>query len=177
MVRKEVIYAFIDSQNLNLGVRSQGWKLDFKRFFVYLQQKYQVDKAFLFLGYIKSNSKLYKFLTDAGYQLIFKQIININGKIKGNVDAELIVCTMQNIYENKCNKAVIISGDGDFSILADFLLKKNKLVKFIVPNRKAMSILIKKVLIKNKALDLLDSLSDKKERLAKEKPLYRSGNR
>lgn len=26
-----IIYAFIDSQNLNLGVRSQGWRLDFGR--------------------------------------------------------------------------------------------------------------------------------------------------
>ena len=85
--------------------------------------------------------------------------------------------TMQSIYENRCDKAVIVSGDGDFSILADFLLKKNKLKKFIAPNHKTMSILIKRILIKNKRMELLDSLNDKKEKLAIEKPLYRSGNR
>ena len=120
-MKKEKIYAFIDSQNLNLGIKNQGWNLDFIKFRRYLTDKYKIDKAFLFLGYIKSNYKLYKFLANADYQLIFKQIIEIKGKIKGNVDAELIVWTMQSIYENRCDKAVIVSGDGDFSILADFL--------------------------------------------------------
>jgi len=49
------IYAFIDSQNLNLGVRSQGWVLDFKRFKKYLEDKYDVSKAFLFVGYVAGN--------------------------------------------------------------------------------------------------------------------------
>ena len=34
---KENVYAFIDSQNLNLGVRSQGWKLDYGKFRLYLK--------------------------------------------------------------------------------------------------------------------------------------------
>lgn len=38
-VKKQVVYAFIDSQNLNLGVRDQGWRLDFARFRVYLHKK------------------------------------------------------------------------------------------------------------------------------------------
>ena len=52
-------YAFIDSQNLNLSIKQQGWKLDFKRFRTYLQQKYNVTKAFLFIGYIAGNQRLY----------------------------------------------------------------------------------------------------------------------
>lgn len=52
-------YAFIDSQNLNLGVRDQGWQLDFRRFRVYLKDKYNVVKAYLFLGYLEEHEKLY----------------------------------------------------------------------------------------------------------------------
>jgi len=63
-------YAFIDSQNLNLAVRDQGWKLDFKRFRVYLKEKHRVTKAFLFIGYIKEHQKLYDFLANVGYILI-----------------------------------------------------------------------------------------------------------
>ncbi len=44
-------YAFIDSQNLNLAIRDQGWALDFKRFRRYLEDKYGVTKAFIFIGY------------------------------------------------------------------------------------------------------------------------------
>ena len=32
-------YAYIDSQNLNLGIQSLGWKLDYKRFRIYLREK------------------------------------------------------------------------------------------------------------------------------------------
>jgi hypothetical protein len=31
-------YAFIDSQNLNLGVQDLGWKLDYKKFRIYLTE-------------------------------------------------------------------------------------------------------------------------------------------
>ncbi|MEW6087987.1 MAG: hypothetical protein AB1498_06735 [bacterium] len=56
-------YAFIDSQNLNLAVRSQGWTLDFKRFRQYLKDKYNVTKAFLFIGYVNTNQEFVYFIT------------------------------------------------------------------------------------------------------------------
>src|SRR4030067_3231725 len=103
-------YAFIDSQNLNLGTRDQGWKLDFARFRVYLKDKYKVTKAFLFIGYIASNSKLYGFLKKSGYTLVFKPILERRrGKtiiIKGNVDAELVLHSM--IEFPNYNKAVVV---------------------------------------------------------------------
>jgi hypothetical protein len=48
-------YAFIDSQNLNLSIREQGWVLDFARFRVYLTDKYCITKAFIFIGYVPQN--------------------------------------------------------------------------------------------------------------------------
>ena len=156
----------------------KGWKLDFKKFRKYLANKFRVEKAFLFIGYIPQNRKLYNHLRYSGYELIFKTIVkDDHGKPKGNVDAELIVWTMRCIYEKICDKAVIVSGDGDFAVLADFLLEKDKLLKFIVPNYKTMSILIKKVFIKKKKMSLLSLLNNEQEKLAIKKPLYRSGNR
>src|SRR3989339_1956083 len=91
-------YAFIDSQNLNLGVLSQGWKLDFKKFRKLLKDKYFVAKAFLFIGFIPKNKNLYSRLERDGYLLVFKPVLEskIKGqiKIKGNVDAELVLHTM-----------------------------------------------------------------------------------
>ena len=66
------IYAFIDSQNLNLSIRAQGWKLDFKRFRIYLKDKYKVEKAFLFIGYVAGNESLYTYLQKSGYIIVFK---------------------------------------------------------------------------------------------------------
>lgn len=186
--QKEIVYAFIDSQNLNLGTSKdiyrgkkriyKGWKLDFKKFRKYLSDKFRVKKAFLFIGYIKQNQRLYNQLRSYGYELIFKPTVKDNqGKPKGNVDAELIVWAMRFVYEKTCDKVIIVSGDGDFAVLADFLLEKNKLLNFIVPNYKSMSILIKKTFSKKKKMSLLSSLNNEKGKLEIKKPLYRSGNR
>lgn len=141
MVKKQKIYAFVDSQNLNLGVLGQGWKLDFGRFRVYLKDKYQVKKAFLFIGYLEKNKLLYEFLKKSGFILIFKPILETkrNNKIiiKGNVDAELVLHTM--IEYPNYTKAIIISGDGDFHCLIEYLDKKSKLFRIIVPNQRSYS--------------------------------------
>lgn len=145
MTKKDIIYAFIDSQNLNLGVLSQGWRLDFERFRIFLKERYQVDKAFLFIGYVFYNQLLYTSLQKAGYILIFKPVLEIKQrkriKIKGNVDAELVLHSM--IEFRNYNKAIIISGDGDFHCLVEYLADKDKLFKIIVPNRKYSSLLRK----------------------------------
>lgn len=143
MKNKENNYAFIDSQNLNLGVKSQGWDLNFTRFRVLLKYKYKVEKTFLFIGYVPGNQFLYAELQKAGFICIFKPTLEIkeDGKIriKGNVDAELVLHTMIE-YENY-NKAVIVSGDGDFHCLIEYLVEKQKLLKIIVPNARYSSLL------------------------------------
>ncbi len=138
-------YAFIDSQNLNLGVRSQGWVLDFARFRIFLRDKYNVKKAFLCIGYVNNNQLLYTFLQKSGYICVFKPTLEIreNGavKIKGNVDAELVLHAM--IERDNCDKTVIVSGDGDFHCLIEYLEENDKLRKIIVPNQRHSSLLRK----------------------------------
>jgi len=142
-VKKLKIYAFIDSQNLNLGVRSLGWKLDFKKFRRYLFDKFRVDKAFLFLGYVKQYKNLYRMMRNFGYELVFKPTIKNNkGEVKGNVDAEIVLHSAAIEYKNY-KKAVIVSGDGDFYCLYEFLNKNNKLSRIIIPNHKSESSLLK----------------------------------
>ena len=78
-------FAFIDSQNLNLSIRGLGWKLNFKRFRIYLKEKYGVTKAFLFIGFISGNSDLYVALQEAGFICIFKPTLTYkDGTTKGN---------------------------------------------------------------------------------------------
>jgi len=129
----DVVYAFIDSQNLNLGVNSQGWRLDWRKFRQYLRNKYNVIDAFLFIGYKVGNEGLYVSLRSKGYRIVFKPAIVLpNGTIKGNVDAELVLHAM--IEYPKYTKAIIVSGDGDFCCLAEYLEQNNKLMHLIVPN-------------------------------------------
>ncbi len=95
MRKKENNYAFIDGQNLNLGIQSIGWGLDFIRFRRYLEEKYAVTTAYYFIGYVSGNQDLYSFLQKAGYVLMFKPTIpNGDGNIKGNIDADLVLQVM-----------------------------------------------------------------------------------
>jgi len=165
MKKKENNYAFIDSQNLNLGVRGMGWDLDFKRFRVYLKDKYKINKALLFIGYVKGNESLYTYLQGAGYIIIFKPTLEIKKDeqiiTKGNVDAELVLHTM--IEYPNYDKAIIVSGDGDFHCLIEYLEKQNKLLCVMIPNHKKYSALLRKF---HKYFIYLDGL---KEKLSKQK--------
>ncbi len=157
------IYAFIDSQNLNLGVRSQGWVLDFTRFKKYLEDKYNINKAFLFIGYVAGNESLYTYLQRSGYIVIFKPTLEIKKgektTVKGNVDAELVLHTM--IECPNYDKAIIVSGDGDFHCLIEYLEQKNKIGRVIIPNRKSYSQLLWKF---RTHMDYINNLKEKLEK-------------
>lgn len=136
-------YAFIDSQNLNLAVKEQGWKLDFKRFRRYLQDKYGIVKAFLFIGYVADQQSLYTSLQEYGYVLIFKPTLPLSGgRIKGNVDAELVLHAM--IELPNYHQAVIVTGDGDFHCLVEYLKKHAKLCRLLIPNKSKYSALLRR---------------------------------
>ncbi len=138
-------FAFIDSQNLNLGIREQGWELDFYRFRIYLKRKYGVAKAYMFLGYLQENEGMYDALKLYGYELVFKPVVRMkNNEVKGNVDAELVLQAM--IDYEKYSKAVIVTGDGDFYCLVKYLNEQGKLLKVLVPNQKKHSSLLRKAI-------------------------------
>jgi len=138
-------YAFIDSQNLNLSIRKQGWALHFRKLRQYLRDKYGITKAFLFIGYVYENQALYTALQKDDYILVFKPTLKLpSGKVKGNVDAEMVLHAMVE-YENY-DKALIVTGDGDLYCLVDYLVKNDKLLKLLIPNRNSFSSLFRKMM-------------------------------
>jgi len=128
------VYAFIDSQNLNLGVLSQGWKLDWRKFRQYLRNKYNVSNAFAFIGYKAGNEDLYTRMQQMGYIIVLKPTMELPDKtVKGNVDAELVLHTM--IHYREYDKAIIVSGDGDFHCLVEYLDQQGKILHILAPNK------------------------------------------
>ncbi len=137
-------YAFIDSQNINLGVQGLGWRLDWRTFRAYLRRRHGVGKAYLFIGYQKKNHGLYAALQSDGYDLVFKEVTyDRAGKPKGNVDAELVLQAAAIDFVNY-DKAVIVSSDGDFACLVRFLAAKGKLRTVLSPSAKKASALLKR---------------------------------
>ncbi len=167
--QKEKIYVFIDSQNLNLAIKSLGWSLDFQRFFVYLKDKYKAKKVLLFIGYVADNEALYASLQKIGYLLVFKPTLEYkkggDAFVKGNVDAELVLHAM--IEYNNYDKAVVVTGDGDFHCLIEYLHDQKKLRHVLIPNQKSYSALLRKFHPYFVYVSVLKKKLEKKNRLTK----------
>lgn len=172
---KDNNYAFIDAQNLHFGLskdvidkhgrmKFRGWKLDMQRFFVFLQNKYRVKKVILFMGYIPAYKEMYANFRNIGYDIIFKPtILDGDGKAKGNCDAELVLSAAAIEYNNY-NRAIIVTGDGDFTCLMNYLYDNQKLEKILAPNIDKCSSLIKS---SRKLARFVEYLHLKKNKLSK----------
>jgi uncharacterized LabA/DUF88 family protein len=166
-----ITYAFIDSQNLNLGVLYdikkrdktiyKGQKLDFKKFRDYIRVKYGVKEAYIFIGNIPKNQDLYLYLQNCGYKLVMKDAAKYWDKktkqyeYKGNVDTDIVLYSVGKFYKDYTD-AVFVSGDGDFVSTYDYLAEKGKLKAIIVPNRYNYSRLL------NKYHDILQFVTNNK---------------
>lgn len=148
--KQPTTYAFIDSQNLNLGVKKVGWKMDWRKFRDYLQVEHNVSRAYMFIGYMPENVQMYEQLHDLGYLIVLKPTVGMNMTpeekaktekvlIKGNIDAELVLYAMKEMPNYQ--QAIIVSGDGDFYCLAEYLADKKRLKHIMTPNRQYSSLL------------------------------------
>lgn len=155
-------YAFIDGQNLHLGTRECGWSVDHFKFRTYLADKYNVTEAYYFLGFISDQEQdLYDKLQKAGFLVSFREHSSaLKGKKKGNVDCDIVFSIMKKLVEGEVfNKALIVSGDGDYSKLVEYLVKKGKFKKMLFPNKKFASSLYKK--LGSEYYDYLENLKTK----------------
>lgn len=151
MIMEHDNYAFVDGQNLYMGTAKREddpWKIDLQRFRIYLEQKYHVKRAFYFLGFLnESNQSLYENIQSAGFILVFREHSSLMlGKKKGNVDSDIIFQIMKKLYHREpFDKVVLVSGDGDYKQLVDFLIEESKLEKILFPDRRRASSLYKKL--------------------------------
>ena len=167
-MEKENNLAFIDGQNFHLGttLSSNPWRVNLSRFKIYLEKKYNVKEAYYFLGCVQdANKEIYFEIQKAGFILVFKQHNPaMLGKKKGNVDTDIVFEIMKNIYKkNDFDKIILVSGDGDYKSLVDFLIEENKFKKILFPNRKFASSLYKS--LGSEYFDYLDS-SDVKDKIS-----------
>jgi uncharacterized LabA/DUF88 family protein len=135
--------AFIDGQNLHMGVSENEWKIDHKKFRIYLEENYQIKEAYYFLGFLlKSEEKLYKNLEEAGFILCLKEHSKrLSSKKKGNVDVDIVFEIMKIIAEKEeFDGIMLVSGDGDYKKLIDYLIEKKKINKILFPNKKASTL-------------------------------------
>lgn len=161
--KKENNYAFIDGQNLNAGVKALGWKLDHRKFREFLRQKFDVARAYMFLGFMEEHQDLYNALQESGFVLVFKPLVrHDDGPPKGNIDADMVLQAM--IDRDHYDKAVIVTGDGDFAGLIRHLDGIGKLKQVIVPNKERYSSLFDR--LESFKMDKVTYMNDLKSQLS-----------
>jgi uncharacterized LabA/DUF88 family protein len=147
------VFAFIDSQNLNVGTQKFGWKMDWQKFRRWLADEYGVTRAYMFIGYVPEFEALYEQMHDAGYMIVLKPTYdmskplpdpNADGQsdkksdheekkpVKGNIDADLVLWAMKEI--GNYDKMILVSGDGDFFSLVEYMESKKRLGKILTPS-------------------------------------------
>ena len=142
-------YAFIDWQNLHLGVMADWWDIDLSKFMIYLKNKYHVTKSFYYIGFQDpQNINLYTTIKNAWFTLIFKQqTVQALTNKKWNVDSDMIFWAMKCLIKEPSNfeKILLVTWDGDFKILVDFLIQEWKFEKILLPNKRWSSNLLRKM--------------------------------
>lgn len=127
--------AYIDEANLHSSLKDLKWELDYARFRIWLQEKFGVKEAYIFIGFIPRFADRYNYFRECGFIVIFKDVLYTRGgKVKGNCDAELVLQVVRGVYEGDFTKALIVSSDGDFSCLVTFLQEKEQLEGILSPN-------------------------------------------
>lgn len=134
---------YIDGNNLFRAAQELGFEIDYRKLYVWLRQKFHIDKSYIFIGFVESNRKFYEYLKGSGFNLIFKETVCINGNIKGNCDSEIILKVTNDFYTRNFDRCIILTGDGDFGCLIDFLHNSSVLSCVIAPNIYKCSFLIK----------------------------------
>ena len=132
--------AFIDGSNLHKSIQRLGWELSLASFRNFLQERYNVGVALLFLGHIPQYREMYEDFRCWGYTPVFKRAFrNRQGRLKGNCDTELAVHAIAGCCENDFDNAVLVSGDGDFTCVASFLQGRQKLKAVVAPAKNSCS--------------------------------------
>jgi uncharacterized LabA/DUF88 family protein len=120
---------------------------------MFLADKYGVTKAFMFIGYVPEFEDMYVSLHEAGYAIVLKPTYDMTRPrpegeepktkaeekkteeekkpVKGNIDADLVLWAMKEIKHY--DQAILVSGDGDFYSLLDYLNEQKKLLKILTP--------------------------------------------
>jgi uncharacterized LabA/DUF88 family protein len=152
------INIYIDGNNLYRSAKELGFEIDYKRLRGWLRQKYNPASVYLFIGLVPERVKFYEHLQSCGYILVFKQTVSIGEKVKGNCDAELVLKATSDFYEKAFSSCILITGDGDFSCLVEFLKEKKSIHHIIAPDENKCSFLLRN---KNIEITFLNDLYHK----------------
>ena len=136
-------YAFIDGNNLKKRIVDMGWDIDYARLRTYLREKYKANVAYYFIGYIEKYKSLYEFLKSCGYDMVYKKTVEQGDTYKGNCDVILTLRAL--VEEDDYDKAILVTNDGDFAPLVEYLCELCKMECVVACSRLMFSYLLREL--------------------------------
>lgn len=144
-------YAFIDASNIIYGTRDEGWKVDFRKLYKYLTERYKCKTIYYFAGEDKNNVKqqsFYQKLKSMGYTLVIKPVKiykQPGGKQvrKANCDVDLTFYAMRD--KERFDRGIFLTGDGDFCIMLSYFISMKKEV-IVIANGKRTAVEIRRLM-------------------------------
>jgi len=137
--KRRRIFVFIDASNIIYGASELGWKVDFEKLIKYLKERFGAKKVFYYAGLDPENKKQLKFyekLQEFGFILRLVPLKIFKGGIrKGDVDSRLTFDLMK--LEKEYDEAIVMTGDGDYFWVLEYLLKRKMIWVFSFSRRTA----------------------------------------
>lgn len=143
-MQKEITIIYIDAANILLSSKSAGLDVDILKLIQKLKDKYRTEKVIYFTGDFKSMQESFDTLIEFGVEMVYKEIYNENSKTKANCDVEISHRITFDIENSLVTKVVLLSGDGDFVHIADYVNRNNLEIKIIAADPISCSRVIKK---------------------------------
>ena len=127
------LMVFVDASNIIYGCNRAGWKMDFEKLIRYLKTRFGASRILYYAGLDSENKKqllFYELLQRFGYELHLVPVKHFSdGTRKGDVDARLAFEAMR--YYNEYEKAIFLTGDGDYFWLFEYLLENGKEISLL----------------------------------------------
>ncbi len=141
--RQPVTYAFVDAANViyrNSDVHP--WKIDLRKLHKYLKERFGVERVLYYGGIDNRNQtqvRIYKKMEEWGYELRLnpvKHFVNERGEwyTKADVDSRMTFEMMRFLPDY--DRAIVLTGDGDFYWVLEFLLQTKEQVRLIASPKK-----------------------------------------
>jgi len=124
-------------------MEAMGCKIDYRRFRLWLKNRHDVERAFMYFGYMEGREALYGYLRKCGFELVFRDVEYHLGRTKGNVDICLTISVLEMLAE--FDRSYLVTSDGDFFDLTEKLKREGKFGGVISPQTsKRCSTLLRK---------------------------------
>lgn len=142
MTQNTIIY--IDAANILLSAHVLGLEVQMPLLVKHLQDTYRGCTIVYFTGNFSRLTELFQHLEQAHVEIVRKEVYKEDAHTKANCDVEIAHRITHDVLLHPPEQIVLLSGDGDFACMLDFMQQKGIRCKVIATDPKSCSRMLKR---------------------------------